>query len=408
MGNKFIRAAFAGLLLGFVAATAAAEFNVSVSYFHETLAPHGRWVASSSYGDVWVPGGVAAGWSPYVDGEWQWTDYGWTWASSDPWGDIAYHYGTWVYSPPYGWVWVPGTVWSPAWVTWAYTDDYIGWAPVPVSFALSAHGYAGPAVVAARTSYVFVPARQFTGVRVASVRVPVAQVPTIYARAHRATAFPVTGGIVHNTGLPVARVEKVTGRKVEVVRAEPERLRVAPVPQGKSASYRVVAPKSERAAAIRPQEHGSAKPSHSAEAAPSGQEKKAPAHSATTAARPAPAPPPPQACGVACGERAPGEAEEGVRSGPVERPCGTRPRGQAQTRAGPAAGSRGACGAPGGRWTLRGGSAPCRRTEAGVAESGAEGAARESARQASAERQPARQGRPGTAEELERTERGQS
>jgi len=296
MGNKFIRAAFAGLLLGFVAATAAAQVNVSISFFHESLAPHGRWVASGSYGDVWVPGGVAAGWSPYVDGEWQWTDYGWTWASSDPWGDIAYHYGTWVYSPPYGWVWVPGTVWAPAWVTWAYTDDYIGWAPVPVSFALSAHGYSGPAVVAARTSYVFVPARQFTGVRVASVRVPTAQVPTIYARAHRATAFPVTGGIVHNTGLPVARVEKVTGRKVEVVRAEPERLRAAPVPQGKSATYRVVAPKSERAAAIRPQEHGSAKPSHSAEAAPSRQEKekKAPEHSATTAARPAPAPVPAQ------------------------------------------------------------------------------------------------------------------
>jgi len=277
MGNKFIRAAFAGLLLGFVAATAAAQVNVSISFFHESLAPHGRWVASGSYGDVWVPGGVAAGWSPYVDGEWQWTDYGWTWASSDPWGDIAYHYGTWVWSPPYGWVWVPGTVWAPAWVTWAYTDDYIGWAPVPVSFAVTVNGYAGPAIAAPRASYVFVPARQFTpGVRVATVRVPAAQSPAIYARAHRATAFPVTAGVVHNTGLPVARVEKVTGRRVEIARADAERLRVAPIPKGKAAKYQVVAPNAERAAAI---QAGRGKGSQKAERAeakpePRGQAKK--------------------------------------------------------------------------------------------------------------------------------------
>jgi len=292
MGNKFIRGAFAAWVFGFVAATAAAQVNVSISFFHESLAPHGRWVSAASYGDVWVPGGVAAGWSPYVDGEWQWTDYGWTWASADPWGDIAYHYGTWVYSPPYGWVWVPGTVWAPAWVTWAYTDDYIGWAPVPVSFALTAHGYGGPAVAAPRASYVFVPARQFTGVRVASVRVPAPQVPTIYARAHRATAFPVTNGVVHNTGLPVARVEKVTGRKIELVRAEPEKLRVAPIPQGKSATYRVVAPKSERAAVIRQHERGGSQPAGSAEAATAHQKKNAPASTrpgtGTAQARPAP------------------------------------------------------------------------------------------------------------------------
>jgi hypothetical protein len=195
---------------------------------------------------------VAAGWAPYVDGEWVWTDYGWTWMSSDPWGDIAYHYGTWVASPPYGWVWVPGTVWAPAWVTWAYTDDYIGWAPVPVSFAVGINGYAGAPIAAPRASYVFVPARQFTpGVRVASVRVPAAQAPAIYARAHRATAFPVTAGVVHNTGLPVARVEKVTGRRVEVARADAERLRVSRIPEGKAAKYGVVAPRAERAAAIK-------------------------------------------------------------------------------------------------------------------------------------------------------------
>jgi len=318
------------LAVGTVAA-ASAEFNVSISFFHDTLAPQGRWVATSSYGDAWVPNGVAAGWAPYVDGQWEWTDYGWTWVSADPWGDIAYHYGTWVWSPPYGWVWVPGTVWAPAWVTWAYTDDYIGWAPVPVSFAVTAHGYAGPPVVAARTSYVFVPAPRFAGVPVASVRVAPAQAPAIYARAQRATAFPVQGGIVHNTGLPVARVERAGGRKSEPVRAEPERLRVAPIPQGKSASFRVVAPKSERAAAIRkaggaePGRAASAKPqtaTRSSHAGPASEtraaESQAPrGHAASPKTQPERAAPVPAAPHAARGH----EAKPKKQAEPVERPA---------------------------------------------------------------------------------------
>ncbi len=67
-----------------------------MSFFHDQLAPHGRWVAAGSYGNCWVPSGVAAGWEPYVDGQWVYSDYGWTWVSDDPWGDIPYHYGTWA------------------------------------------------------------------------------------------------------------------------------------------------------------------------------------------------------------------------------------------------------------------------------------------------------------------------
>src|SRR4029453_12735347 len=77
------------------ARAAAAPVDVSIAFFHQELAPHGRWVAAASYGNVWIPGGVAAGWEPYVDGEWVYSDYGWTWVASDPWGDIPYPYGTW-------------------------------------------------------------------------------------------------------------------------------------------------------------------------------------------------------------------------------------------------------------------------------------------------------------------------
>src|SRR5689334_4879753 len=45
-------------------------------------------------------------------------------------------YGTWYNDSDYGWVWVPGYTWGPAWVTWQYTDDYVGWAPLPPSYNL--------------------------------------------------------------------------------------------------------------------------------------------------------------------------------------------------------------------------------------------------------------------------------
>src|SRR5713101_3514569 len=232
-------------------ARASVSWSVSITSFHETLAPYGRWVVTRGYGEVWIPARIAVGWEPYWDGEWIWTDYGWTWISYDPWGDIPCHYGTWVWVDPYGWVWVPGTIWAPAWVTWAWTDDYIGWAPVPTTFVLASSGYSGPAVVAAPARYVFVPASQFVGVNVQSVRVPVSQNPAVLSRARKATRFSVSGGIVRATAdPPLAFVQRVSGKRIE--RASVNKLKTHPSPisaahrSGKS--VRVVAPASERSA----------------------------------------------------------------------------------------------------------------------------------------------------------------
>ncbi len=63
-------------------------------------------------------------------GRWIWTDDGWYWASDEPWGWAAYHYGRWYYDDYYGWIWIPGYDWAPAWVEWRYGGDYIGWAPL--------------------------------------------------------------------------------------------------------------------------------------------------------------------------------------------------------------------------------------------------------------------------------------
>jgi hypothetical protein len=101
----------------------------SASDFNQPLEPYGAWVDVGSYGRCWRPRDLAADWQPYTVGHWEWTDAGWYWVSDEPWGWACFHYGSWYDAPQVGWVWIPGTEWAPAWVTWRYSDDYIGWAP---------------------------------------------------------------------------------------------------------------------------------------------------------------------------------------------------------------------------------------------------------------------------------------
>ncbi len=100
----------------------------SLDSYQQALSPYGSWQTDPGYGQYWQPR-VAAGWQPYSEGQWIWTAYGWTWVSDEPWS-WTFHYGRWAYLPPRGWVWIPGTVWGPAWVSWVSYGGYIGWAPL--------------------------------------------------------------------------------------------------------------------------------------------------------------------------------------------------------------------------------------------------------------------------------------
>lgn len=93
------------------------------------LDSYGSWYYEAELGHVWRPY-VGAGWRPYSDGRWIWTIYGWTWIPYEPWGWAAYHYGRWGYSPALGWYWIPGSAWGPAWVSWSFYGDYVGWCPL--------------------------------------------------------------------------------------------------------------------------------------------------------------------------------------------------------------------------------------------------------------------------------------
>ncbi len=108
------------------------------------LDEYGTWRPVSSYGTVWFPSRVSAGWAPYRDGHWIWQEpWGWTWVDNAPWGFAPSHYGRWVHVSN-RWGWIPGPrhvrpVYAPALVAfiggsnWSLsisTGSPIGWFPL--------------------------------------------------------------------------------------------------------------------------------------------------------------------------------------------------------------------------------------------------------------------------------------
>jgi hypothetical protein len=175
--------------------------------FQRTLSPYGRWVSTPEYGEVWIPN-VSGDWRPYTNGEWANTDYGWTFVSYDPWGWAPFHYGRWFYYNPYGWAWIPGYEWAPAWVTWRYGGGYIGWAPLgPFGVGLGYYGY--PSL------WCFVGGRNFYGWRggywgglVPTTRVGGILRTTYFAGVPRRGSYfsPPASYVSRMSGRPVARV----------------------------------------------------------------------------------------------------------------------------------------------------------------------------------------------------------
>ncbi len=125
-------------------ATTAPPQQVTINYFEQSLAPYGRWIEVADYGRCWQPTVVAINpsWRPYGDrGRWIYTTAGWYWQSDYSWGWAPFHYGRWYCDNRAGWVWFPGSVWAPSWVSWRYTDSYCGWAPLPPTAYYDGFGF---------------------------------------------------------------------------------------------------------------------------------------------------------------------------------------------------------------------------------------------------------------------------
>ena len=162
---KLIRPILASLILGACAYSqpVAAQrppptqsgAEVNLDFFYTNLQDKGDWLQTQEFGYVFRPNvhKQKANWRPYSDGAWVHTDEGWLWNSREDFGWATYHYGRWTRLKEYGWVWVPGFEWAPAWVAWRGTAPdgsgasgsrtanrgnrgstevtYVGWAPLP-------------------------------------------------------------------------------------------------------------------------------------------------------------------------------------------------------------------------------------------------------------------------------------
>lgn len=190
-----------------------AQMDESVSYqtFYDELSPYGDWIYDPDYGYVWSPDAGNDFRPYYTNGRWAMTDYGNTWVSNYSWGWAPFHYGRWTYNRYYGWVWIPDTVWGPAWVSWRYGGGNYGWAPMGPG--INIHLSFGGGYYVPYNWWTFVPCNHIYG--------------GYYNNYWRGTSYNHTyinnTTIINNTynntyvyGPRKSEVEKVTGNKVNV------------------------------------------------------------------------------------------------------------------------------------------------------------------------------------------------
>ncbi|MFO1512280.1 MAG: DUF6600 domain-containing protein [Verrucomicrobiota bacterium] len=203
---------------------------VSNNYFNDTLAPYGSWVYVSGYGRCWRPtvGVGNPGWRPYCNrGRWVYSDCGWYWLSDYSWGATTFHYGRWFDAPNVGWCWWPDNVWAPSWVSWRYSGDYCGWAPLPPTacyrpgaglmfqYTSVADGFGFGLGV---SSYNFVPWGNFWSPRPYQYCVPASRAYQVYNTTKPVNHFEAGGhGQVYNRGVAPDRVRELSRTEIRTV-----------------------------------------------------------------------------------------------------------------------------------------------------------------------------------------------
>ena len=206
-----------------------AEQVATDANFYGSLAPYGNWVDVGGYGLCWQPTVMAVnpGWQPYYNcGRWVFTDCGWYWVSDYSWGWAPFHYGRWFQHNRLGWCWQPDTVWGPSWVSWRYTDNYCGWAPLPpgafftAGIGLTFHGRhvdhfedcgLGPG------HYRFVAWNHFHDRDFQHYRLGATKQDQVFRESLVATRFTGRGDKISNEGLPPQKVAAATGTQVRRV-----------------------------------------------------------------------------------------------------------------------------------------------------------------------------------------------
>ena len=173
--------------------------------FYDALQDYGDWTLIEPFGYVFRPWQNDVGWRPYQDGFWAPSDiYGWVWVSAEPFGWATYHYGEWIYDRYQGWVWIPGLDWGPAWVSWEWTPDYIGWAP------MFPPGYSTGLVPGGE--YVYVPTSALPVSDLKSRLRTKDQIGNALGAPHAIERLLEHDGVTFNGGPAFELIEKLTGQ----------------------------------------------------------------------------------------------------------------------------------------------------------------------------------------------------
>ena len=207
--------------------------EVTLPYFQAQLAPYGAWVDIPGYGPGWVPSvqGTVPDWRPYFNGgHWVYTDDGNFWQSDYPWGEYTFHYGRWMKDIRYGWVWIPGYNWAPAWVSWRHAEGegFCGWAPLGPDVRFEAGvGLMWRGRVAvdvdfgiAPDLYVFVPFDHFWAHDYLGFRAPFWRVPLLFRGSVLDNHFVFAGGRFVFGGIGRERLAVFTHHDIRVERVE--------------------------------------------------------------------------------------------------------------------------------------------------------------------------------------------
>jgi hypothetical protein len=110
------------------------KLPAAVFYFAQNYGnQYGQWIWDDFYGYVWRPyyNDVYpwGNWSPYFYGRWSYVNGSLFWVPEEPWGWVPYHLGIWQWDKKLGWVWIPGSVFAPAWVDWEFYFGLYSWRP---------------------------------------------------------------------------------------------------------------------------------------------------------------------------------------------------------------------------------------------------------------------------------------
>ena len=195
-------------------ATAQPGVSVPLQAFYDELAPYGQWTQNPNYGSVWIPN-AGPDFQPYAtNGHWIVTEFGNTWVSDYPWGWAPFHYGRWYYDNYYGWAWVPGPDWGPAWVSWRSGGGYYGWAPLGPGIGINVN------INIPAPYWTFVPQLYITSPRLYSYCVPRPNVVNIYQNTTIINNIYRSNNQAYVYGPPRGDIERITRQPVPVYRID--------------------------------------------------------------------------------------------------------------------------------------------------------------------------------------------